>query len=87
MELKNCVECGRSFASKQGESLCKRCMEKNELEEFKGIYLTNKRQSRLHFAQNIRTSYWLCPSEEILNNGRRTRRIDVSVGSFFGIEG
>lgn len=28
MELKNCVECGRSFASKQGEKLCKRCMEK-----------------------------------------------------------
>ena len=34
MELKNCVECGRSFASKQGESLCKRCMEKKVDDDF-----------------------------------------------------
>ena len=35
MDLKNCIECGRSFASKDGEKLCKRCLEKKVEDDFK----------------------------------------------------
>ena len=37
MDLKNCVECGRSFASKDGEKLCKRCLDKKVEDDFKKV--------------------------------------------------
>ena len=37
MDLKNCIECGRSFASKDGEKLCKRCLEKKVEDDFKKV--------------------------------------------------
>lgn len=37
MDLKNCIECGRSFASKDGEKLCKRCLDKKVEDDFKKV--------------------------------------------------
>ena len=37
MDLKNCVECGRTFASKDGEKLCKRCLDKKVEDDFKKV--------------------------------------------------
>lgn len=37
MELSTCIECGRSFGSKNGEKLCKRCSEKKVDDDFKKV--------------------------------------------------
>lgn len=35
LELKTCLECGRSYASKDGGELCKRCTDKKVEDDFK----------------------------------------------------
>lgn len=37
MELKNCLDCGRSFASKDGEKMCRRCTEKRIEDDFRKV--------------------------------------------------